>query len=125
MTTNVGYEYCDIGFNKNSNNNKVKDLFGIPLINRIDKVVNFNYLDSNSIKKIVKERISKLKKKYTDKKISISSIVIDEIVDKTNYKEFGARKIDKIIKTDIEDIIIENMIKGNNNISIKSIKVSC
>lgn len=125
MTTNVGHEYCDIGFNKNSNNNKVKDLFGIPLINRVDKVVNFNYLDSNSIKKIVKERISKLKKKYTDKKISISSIVIDEIVDKTNYKEFGARKIDKIIKTDIEDIIIENMIKGKNNISIKSIKVSC
>ena len=59
------------------------------------------------------------------KKISISSMVIDEIIEKSNYKEFGARKIDKIIKSDIEDTIIENMIKGNNNISIKTIKVSC
>ena len=123
MTTNVGFERNDIGFNTSKNNTKIKELFGIPLVNRMDKVVTFNYLDSTSIKKIIKNKISKLKKKYKSIKISISNSVIDEIVEKSNYQEFGARKIDKIIKTDIEELVIASIIDNKDSITITSIKV--
>ena len=123
MTTNTGFEKNDIGFNTTKNDTKIKELFGVPLVNRMDKVVMFNYLEFDSIKKIVKDKISKLKKKYKDIKISISNSVIDEIIDKSNYNEFGARKIDKIIKTDIEDTIISSIIENKKSVSITSIKV--
>lgn len=125
MTTNVGFERNDIGFNTNIKDTKLKDLFGLPFINRVDNVVKFNYLNNNNIKTIVKDKISRLKKKYKDIKVNISGNVIDEIIDKSNYKEYGARKIDKIIKSDIEDIIISSMIDGKSNINIRTIKVSC
>ena len=123
MTTNTGFEKNDIGFNTTNNDIKIKELFGIPLVNRIDKIVMFNYLDLKSIKKIVKDKINKLKKKYKDIKISISNIVMDEIINKSNYNEFGARKIDKIIKTYIEDIIINSMIENKKDVNITSIKM--
>lgn len=124
MTTNTGFERNDIGFNTVKNDTKIKELFGVPLVNRMDKIVMFNYLELDSIKKIVKNKITKLKKKYKDIKISISNTVIDEIIDKSNYNEFGARKIDKIIKTDVEDIIISSIIDNKNSISITTIKVN-
>ena len=123
MTTNTGFEKNDIGFNTTNNDIKIKELFGIPLVNRIDKIVMFNYLDLKSIKKIVKDKINKLKKKYKDIKISISNIVMDEIINKSNYNEVGARKIDKIIKTYIEDIIINSMIENKKDVNITSIKM--
>ena len=123
MTTNTGFEKNNIGFNTNKNDTKIKELFGVPLVNRMDKIVMFNYLEFDSIKKIVKDRITKLKKKYKDIKISISNTVIDEIIDKSSYNEFGARKIDKIIKTDIEDTIISGIIDNKKSISITSIKI--
>ena len=48
--------------------------------------------------------------------------VIEEIIDKCDYKEYGARKINKIIKNDLDNIIIEEVLKGNKNISIKTLK---
>ena len=46
---------------------------------------------------------------------------IDEIINESNYHEFGARKIDKIIKNHIENIIIDNIINNNNVVIIDSI----
>ena len=48
---------------------------------------------------------------------------MDEIINKSNYNEFGARKIDKIIKTYIEDIIINSMIENKKDVNITSIKM--
>jgi len=45
-----------------------------------------------------------------------------EIVNLSNYEDYGARKIDKIIKDKIENQIIDNLIEGNENIYIKTIK---
>ena len=120
MTSNEGYLDASIGFNKNKKN--IKDSFSIPFINRIDSVIYFKSLDEESIKKIVHSRINILKKKYKDRGIyiKINNTIIDDIVEKSNYKDYGARKIDKIIKDDIENIIIDNIIDGNTNIDIKS-----
>ena len=45
-----------------------------------------------------------------------------EILIESNYNEFGARKIDKIIKDNIENIIINNIIDNKKTVNIKSIK---
>ena len=55
-------------------------------------------------------------------KVKINNNVIDELVNKSNYKEYGARKISKLIKIEIEDIIINELLNENTNIYIKSLK---
>lgn len=125
MTSNIGFNNNSIGFNnKNKVSNELKDVFSIPLINRIDNILTFDYLTIDNIKEIVNNEIKKLKNKYKKKDITvkINSNVIDEIIDISNYKEFGARKIDKIIKNDIEMIIINSILDNKTIVNIKTIK---
>ena len=54
--------------------------------------------------------------------MAISNNLLNEILIESNYNEFGARKIDKIIKDNIENIIINNIIDNKKTVNIKSIK---
>ena len=125
MTSNVGFNSNSIGFN-NSNkvNNELKEIFSIPLINRIDNILTFDYLNEENIEKIVNNKLSKLKKKYKNKGITvkISNNVKKDIIELSNYKEFGARRIDKIIKNDIDSMIINEILNDKKIINIKNIK---
>lgn len=127
MTSNIGFHDINVGFNKNKDDSvmtKLKENFSVPFINRIDNVVIFNNIDEESIDKIIKNKLSKLKNKYSKKKINIkiNKKVIDEIKESCNYQEFGARKVDKIIEKYIDDIVIDNVLNDVKNINIKSIK---
>ena len=125
FTSNVGFNVKNIGFNnKNKINNELKETFGIPFINRIDNILTFSYLTYNDVKSIVQSKIKKLKNKYNKKsvKVNISKDVIEQIIKESNYEDFGARKIDKIIKNKLDDIIINSIIDDEKNICIKSIK---
>ncbi len=126
MTSNIGFNNNTIGFSENKHKilSNLKDTFSLPFINRIDNVVVFNRLTKDNIATIVKNTIKDLEKKYKNKniKIKIKKCVIEEIIDKCDYKEYGARKINKIIKNDLDNIIIEEVLKGNKNISIKTLK---
>ena len=53
--------------------------------------------------------------------LNINDNVIDEIVNKCEFYEFGARRIDKIISKDIENVIIDGVIRGDKDIYIDSI----
>lgn len=122
MTSNVGYNEASIGFNSNINNDKLKEYFSIPFINRIDNIIHFNKLSYENIKDLTNSKLNKLKNKYKQKQINvkINKKVVDEIINLSNYEEFGARKIDKIIKDSVENIIIDEIINNNININIKS-----
>ena len=125
MTSNVGYESENVGFNKNIDTlSKLKDNFSTPFINRIDNIISFNSLTYDDIKVIVNKKINNLINKFKDKniKLKINDNVINEVIDLSNYEVFGARKIDKIIKDKIENMIIEKIIDGKNNINIKTIE---
>lgn len=125
MTSNIGFNSKGIGFNNgNKVNNDLKDNFSIPFINRIDSIITFDYLNKDNIKEIIKNRLKKLKDKYKNKNITvkISNEVIDEIIKLSNYKEFGARKIDKIIKNNIESIVMNEVLNNKNVVNIKSIE---
>ena len=124
MTSNIGFNDIEIGFNKKNNDvvfSKLKEYFSLPFINRIDNTVIFNKLNYDNIEKITKKKLNELKLKYLKKNIKLrfSSDLIREIIDESNYEEFGARKIDKVIKERVENEIIEKVLDGKNNILLK------
>lgn len=123
MTSNVGFHDINVGFN---NENKVKtklnDKFSIPFMNRVDSVITFNSLTEDDITKIVNIRLRGLKDKYKDKiDIKLATKVINDIVKMTDYEQYGARKVSKIIKDELETIIIEALIDNEKEVNIKEI----
>ncbi len=123
MTSNIGFDEINVGFNKNNDDlTKLKEYFSIPFINRVDKIISFNRLSEDNIKKIIDMKINNLVKKYKNIKIKIDDNVISEIVKLSNYYEFGARKIDKIIKDKLENIIIDKIIDNKKSIHIKTLE---
>ena len=124
MTSNIGFNDIEIGFNKKNNDvvlTKLKEYFSLPFINRVDNVVIFNKLNHDDISKITMKKLGQLKSKYSKKNIKLrfSKNIIDDIIECSNYEEFGARKIDKIIKDTVENQIIEKVVNGKTNIFIK------
>ena len=123
MTTNLGKNKNSIGFNTNEKeiNQELKDNFNVAFLNRIDDIITFNSLNKQNITIIINQKIDALKNKFKEANITISDSVLEEIINESNYIDFGARKIDKIIKNHIENIIIDNLINDNINIHIDSI----
>ena len=111
MTTNIGFEETKLGFQKEQNKeilSSLKEKFPTPLLNRIDKIIIFKTLDEKNIKKIVKTKLENLNIKY--KNLTYTNTLIKEIIIQSNYKEYGARKIEKIIEDQLENIIIDKLI---------------
>ena len=124
MPSNIGFEKNGIGFNKKNDSSVISSLkgyFNTAFINRIDNIIVFDRLDDTSIKCIIRKKFEYIRDKYKDINIDINDNVIDEIVNKCEFYEFGARRIDKIISKDIENFIIDGVISGDKNISIDSI----
>lgn len=124
MTSNVGFHEINVGFNnKNTKISRLNDNFSIPFMNRVDKVICFNPLNEDDILKIIRMQLKEFKDKYSDKiKIRISKEVENEILNLSNYEEYGARKIAKIIKDKIETIVIDKIIDGKEEVYIKNLK---
>ncbi|HPF83374.1 MAG TPA: ATP-dependent Clp protease ATP-binding subunit [Bacilli bacterium] len=121
MTSNVLELNETIGFMKNDDElSKEKEYFSIPFLNRIDSIVHFNKLNDQDVSKIINNKLLKLKSKYKDKEVNIEynkNTVLD-LINKINYKEFGARKIDKVLRDEIENFIIDKIIEKETNINI-------
>ena len=123
MTTNVSCTSSSLGFNniKKIDSSKLTDTFEVPFINRIDSIISFNNLTENNMKLIIKNKITKLKEKYKKCKITISPKTILELIDLSEYKIYGARKIDKVISKYLENNIIDNILNNQLIINIKSV----
>ena len=123
MTSNVGFHEINVGFNNNMKTSRLNDSFSIPFMNRVDKVICFNPLNEDDIYKIVRMQLKEFKDKYSEKiNIKISKEAFNEIVSLSNYEEYGARKIAKIIKDKIETIVIDKIIDGETEVYIKNLK---
>ena len=48
--------------------------------------------------------------------------IIDEIIDLSNYTSSGARNINKLLSSKIDDIVINNILNGKFKINVKTIK---
>ena len=123
MTSNLGYEETKVGFNnveKVALKSSLKQKFPPSLINRIDTIIQFNYLTEKDITIIIKNKLKDLKNKYPD--FTYSNKLINDIIKESNYKEYGARRISKIIDTKIENQIIDKLIEKRPLI-IESLKI--
>ena len=125
MTSNIGYEKNNVGFNNKTESTiltELKNELSLSFVNRIDNIILFNHLTEENIRVIIKNKINNLKKKYSNVTIKISKNVINEIIELSNYYDFGARKVDKIIKIKIENVIIDSILDNKNTIFITSLK---
>lgn len=133
MTSNIGQEEfsqkaSQIGFDiSNSEEEKIigdyekakqkvkdslPDYFSPEFINRIDKIIVFNPLDTAAIKKIVKLNLEKFAKRLTSKGLTLlyDAKVITSIAKEVYNPEFGAREIRRFITGTIEDSIAEKIL---------------
>jgi ATP-dependent Clp protease ATP-binding subunit ClpA len=92
----------------------LSDYFPTEFVNRIDKVVVFNPLDKNLIKKIVKlqldELINRLQEKYIT--LTYNTKVLSTITKKVYNPAYGAREVRRFIINNIEDKIAEFIINN-------------
>lgn len=124
MTSNIGYNSIEIGFNPDNNiKSKLMDFLSMEFINRIDTIIEFNSFDKNSIKQIIDSKIDSIIKMFSSKNIdlNISKNVISDIIDLVEFNIFGARKIDKVIEDKINNYVIEELLLGKNIIKIDTI----
>ena len=121
MTSNVGFERKNIGFDSNKKiSTDLNIRFSSSFINRIDSIITFNELKRQDIENIIITRFKLFKEKYSDINIKYSNDLIGKLVELSEYHEYGARKLDKIISRDIENIIIDSIINNKKEILIES-----
>ena len=112
MTSNLGFEETKIGFNQDENSfikSDLKQKFPPSLINRIDNIIVFNRLTEKDITSIIKNKLKKLEEKYPN--LTYTNELIKDIIEESEYQEYGARRINKIIDSKLENTIIDKIIK--------------
>ena len=123
MTSNQIFNTNSIGFNKNIVNNNLKEIFTTEFLNRLDFIINFNDLTKQDIKMIIEKELSQIENKFKDQKINLSihKLVVNEIIALSNYEQYGARQIKKIIEDKINNIVIDNLLLKNKKVEISHI----
>ena len=103
---------------------ELKKMFRPEFLNRLDEIIVFKKLDTESIEKITSLMLDKFKKRVEKKnmKITISDDVIKYIA-KVGYDEtYGARPLRRAIQSNIEDkfaeAILDKKIKEKDNVEI-------
>jgi len=81
-------------------------------INRIDNVVVFNSLTKEAVSKIADIQVKRLVEKLGKMglKITVTKAVISYLVEKGYSQEYGARPLRRVIQSEIEDKIAEEML---------------
>lgn len=106
MTTNI-FKTKELGFQKKNNSfNHLNEFFGIPFMNRIEKVISFQELSKETILKIIDNEL-KNNKKYRKMRLSLKEK--EEIVENSNYLEYGARRISSLLKQKYQKIQFQNI----------------
>ena len=124
MTSNIGFNKDNIGFNERENNNaELNNVLSTPFVNRINKVLYFNCLKKDDVLEIIKNRIKNIKKKYKEYnvKINLDNKSIEKIIHDGEYNKYGARKIISLLEDKIDDLVINEILKGNCEILIKNL----
>ena len=126
MTSNVGFEEIKVGFNQNKEDeviSSLKTVFPPSFINRIDNIITFNNLNKDNLIDIINNRIDYIKNKYNNITINIDNSVLEEVINKCNYHEFCARKVNKVLSNIVENKIVDAIINEKDSITITSNKV--
>ncbi|MDO8575529.1 MAG: AAA family ATPase [bacterium] len=141
MTSNVGSQYIDkmqkLGFSgdkdevaqygeaKDKIMEALKDFFRPEFLNRIDDIILFDVLGQESIRKIVDIQIGEVRKRLTEKGISLEMMgdVLDYLAKEGYNPQYGARPLKRLIQnkilTPLASLIISNDLKGGGTVIVK------
>ena len=121
MTSNLGSNKDSIGFNKVINNkDEIREILSTSFVNRINKIIYFNSLNEEDIRKIINKKIKDIIKKYSkyNFKINDNKTTVDELIKESEYLLYGARRINKILEDKIDNIVIDGIINNKKIIKI-------
>lgn len=114
LTSNLGSQYAfEPGDHYNDYMNEVKIFFKPEFINRIDEIIVFNALDSNSFSKIAKKFIGLLAKRLENRDIhlQVSESAYQQIASQGVDPVYGARPMKRYIQKYIETPIAHKIIE--------------
>ena len=124
MTTNAGadlLEKSSIGFNSQSNEsdalNSLNKLFAPEFRNRLDEIIQFNYLPKKVVLSIVDKFLTKLQAQLDEREIELiySKKVVNWIADKGYNKHMGARPMERFITDHIKKPLVNDVLFGTLN----------
>jgi ATP-dependent Clp protease ATP-binding subunit ClpC len=132
MTSNVGAKKVSdfgggVGFTTNSSEEQkhevrksiiqksLKQQFNPEFLNRIDDIILFNKLNSDTINKIIEIELGKLLTRLKEKNFNIvfDKSVVSRIAELNTQEEYGARPIKRIIQNLCEDFLSEEILRGS------------
>ncbi len=118
MTTNVGYEKGRVGFDGdkergNECDSELRRVFGDAFMNRIDGVIYFDSLEREDVMVIAKREIEGILKEnkwleeYRER--FMDEDFIAGIVRDSDFTEYGARKVKRLVSERMESVIVDKM----------------
>ncbi|MDY0394872.1 ATP-dependent protease ATP-binding subunit ClpC [Virgibacillus halophilus] len=130
MTSNVGASELRrnkyVGFNLEDENQDYKDMkskvmdelkkaFRPEFLNRIDETIVFHSLEKKHMKNIVTLMIEQLQRRLKEQEIyfTITDKAVEKIASEGFEPEYGARPLRRSIQKNIEDMLSEEVLKGN------------
>ena len=123
MTSNKVSNNNQIGFNNNDViiKDDLKENFNIEFLNRINYIIKFNDLNEEDIRKIIKKEINFITNKFKLQgiELNVDKKFVNNIIDLSDYKNSGARKIKLLLEDKIDNIVIDNLLNGIKKIDIK------
>jgi ATP-dependent Clp protease ATP-binding subunit ClpA len=123
MTSNAGTREMStqsIGFGDNRYDTEdkgkkaVEQFFSPEFRNRLDDIIHFNALNEEIMKKVVDKFMNELKEQLIAKKVSVSlsSDARTWLATKGHDPRYGARYLDRLIQTEIKDILSNEILFG-------------
>ena len=122
MTSNIGSDRENIGFNKKQKDDKeLQNILSTPFVNRINKVLYFKSIEKDDIHSILKSKLNDIKLKYRKNniKITVNKKVLEKIIDDSKYDVYGARMASKMLEDKIDEIVIDGILNGKRCVTIK------
>jgi ATP-dependent Clp protease ATP-binding subunit ClpA len=129
MTSNVGARQASeigggLGFvddtedkKKNIIDKSIRSQFNPEFINRIDKIIHFNPLTDENLKKISEIELNKVCDRVKENGVTINydeSVVEYVYAEAIKQKEYGARPIMRIIQDSISDKVVDYVLLSND-----------
>ncbi len=123
MTSNIGSIYLLDGIDENGKITKeaenevmkeLKNSFRPEFLNRVDDIIVFSKLDEKDILKITELLLEKLKKRLKNIGLNIgySNKIVKKLSDMGYDKSYGARPLERIIKSELENKIADEILKN-------------
>ena len=122
MTTNAGADLLEkksIGFSDQSNESdallSLKKLFSPEFRNRLDEIIQFNFLPIEVILSIVDKFLTKLQAQLDARNVELiySKKVLNWIADNGYNKEMGARPMERFITNKIKKPLVDKVLFGD------------